>query len=296
MITVFTPTFNRYNELIKCYESLIAQTNKNFVWMIIDDGSNDNSNALIKEFIKESKIEIFYHYQVNSGKYIAFNRAIDYCTTDYMLILDSDDSLDPKAIEILESKTDLIANDEMVSGIIGNMFDVGKNGINGDKMPIMKYVSGLELYQLLKFTGDTLRLYKTKILKKFKFPEIPNEKFMPENVMFDRIDERYKMLVIKEILYYSEYLNDGLSNRIYYHRKNNPISYSLSLKSSAETALKFRKKVNFTILYIIWCKNFKISGFDSFKLKSLYILLHPISMIFNIFEFPRFLFKSINYE
>lgn len=293
-ITVFTPTFNREKVLKKCFKSLCEQTSHNFVWLVVDDGSSDNTEKEINDFKKNNYFQIIYLKQQNHGKWYAINKAIDACNTDYFLFLDSDDRLAFNAIEILNKKIEIIDKNNQICGIIGNTYDVKKRSINGTRIPVkLKYKSGLELIQKYKFHGDTLRMYKTKILKENKFPNVTSDKFIPENVVYDRIDANYKMLLINEILYYCDYLEDGYTKNINNIRHNNPIGYSLGLKSTAEYSVTTKKKITSTILYIIWCLNFKINFFSTFKNKFLIIILLPISIIFNIIKFPKFLFKSI---
>lgn len=295
-ITVFTPTYNRKDLLKRCYESLEKQTNKNFVWLIVDDGSIDNTSDYILNIKNKASFEIKYYYKENGGKASAHNYAVEKCKTDYLLILDSDDILVDNAIELLNSKLYKLENDDSLSGIIGNRgyFD-GK--IIGSRIPEhLNIAKGIELYQKFKLTGDTLRLYKTSILKDYLFPIVENERFIPENVVFDRIDEKYNMYIIHEIIYLCEYQQNGYSNNVYKIRYNNPISYSYALKSAAETAVVFKKRITWTILYIIWCMNFSINGFKNYKYKLMYLLLFPLAFLFNLMKYPKFLFKSIKIQ
>ena len=292
MIAIFTPTYNRKELLKRCYMSLAAQTDKNFEWLVIDDGSTDDTKDYINSVRKKSDFEISYYYQKNGGKYIAFNCAVKECKLDYMLLLDSDDMLTESAIEILNRKCKMIKNLDSVCGIIGNCGHIGKNGVVGSKIPRLRFASGLDLYQRMNFHGDTMRLYKTSVLKKYPFPEINGEKFMPENVIFDRIDQKYKMLVIPEVLYLCEYQKSGLSNNIDKVRIENPIGYSLSLKSTAETALSLKKKFGVTVLYIIWCRKFGIKkSFNRYSDKVVYLLCWPVSFIMQICKRPRFFYN-----
>ncbi len=81
-VTVFTPTFNRGNVLYRVFESLCAQTFKDFEWIIIDDGSNDNTKELVNSYILQNNFPIVYRYQENSGKHIAMNRAVEIARGD----------------------------------------------------------------------------------------------------------------------------------------------------------------------------------------------------------------------
>ncbi len=291
MITVFTPTFNRRMLLERCYESLRKQTDKQFEWLIIDDGSTDDTKEYVNEIMKSSPFKIIYIYQKNGGKHRAHNNAVKNCQNDYFLILDSDDILDEKCIKVLNDKIKIIDNMKNVSGIIGNRFRIDNKKIIGIEIPDEMILSGLELYQKEGFYGDTLRLYKTSILKKYLFPEIENEKFIYENVVFDMIDTKYKLLTINNRLYYGEYQENGYTARADKLKLNNPIGYSLSLKSAAETAIVLKKKINWTILYIIWCRKMNIKSFKIFKNKFMFIMLYPITIILDILKIPRFFYK-----
>ena len=293
LITVFTPTYNRKKLLERLYHSLKRQTDQKFEWLIVDDGSTDDTKLFVDNIISESTFEIIYVYKKNDGKPSAHNKAVELCENDFILIVDSDDILTDNAIEVLNKKCEIIQSMDNVSGIIGNKgLITNKEKVIGNKMPDIEYASGLELYQKCGFKGETLRLYKTKILKEFLFPLIENEKFIPENVVFDKIDQHYKMLVIHEILYLCEYQETGLSSNIYNVRKNNPIGYSLSLKSTAETGLSFKKKVGVTILYILWNRKFRIKNtFKTFRYKFIYIVCVPISFLFQLLKRPKFYFN-----
>lgn len=100
-LTIFTPTYNRAYILSKAWESLCSQTNHNFIWLIVDDGSSDNTRQLIAHWKKESPFTIEYVFQNNSGKHIARDRAIDLCITPLFMTLDSDDYLIPEAVELI---------------------------------------------------------------------------------------------------------------------------------------------------------------------------------------------------
>ena len=296
MITVFTATYNRRKLLERCYNSLKEQTDKEFEWLIIDDGSTDDTKEFINQIQRETLFSIKYIYQNNGGKHRAYNTAVKNCNTEYFLILDSDDILTKDCIEILNKEVKKIDKCNKISGIIGNKKDINTKKIIGESMPDITFTTGLELYQKFNFRGDTLRIYKTAILQNFLFPEIRNEKFIPENVVFDQIDEKYKLRVIKEVLYEAEYQDNGYSYNINKIRLDNPIGYSLALKSAAETAVSMKKKINWTILYIIWCRKMNIKSFKSYKNKLLYIILFPITLIFEIIKFPKFfydIFKEV---
>jgi len=293
MITVFTPTYNRKELLKRCYDSLLKQTNTNFIWLIVDDGSTDGTEDYINSIKIKSPFKIEYFYQPNGGKHRAHNKGVKMCHTEFFLILDSDDMLTKNCIERLNFYLKKIENEDFCSGIIGYRGDINTKKNIGKKLPKIAYATGIELYQKYNFDGDTLRLYKTNVLKENLFPEIAGENFISENVVFDKIDQKYKMYIIHDILYLCEYQQDGYSKNINKVRYNNPIGYALSLKSSAETAVKINKKINYTILYILWCQNLKIPGLNKYKYKSLYLILYPVAEIFNLIKFPKFFYDNL---
>ena len=100
-LTIITTTYNREKEIIRLYKSLCNQTDKNFIWLIIDDGSTDNTNQQIQKFQSENKIKIEYLYKDNGGKHSALNFSSDNIKTEYVLIVDSDDFLNQE-IEVEE--------------------------------------------------------------------------------------------------------------------------------------------------------------------------------------------------
>ena len=114
-----------------------------------------------------------------------------------------------------------------ISGIIGNRYNAKTKDVIGTNMPQnLEYANGLELYQRYKFKGDTLRLYKTSILRENLFPQIDSEKFIYENVVFDKIDSKYKMLINRDELYYCDYLDDGYTNNANKLKCENPLGYA----------------------------------------------------------------------
>lgn len=288
-IAIFTPTYNRAHILQRCYESLVAQTSKDFTWLLVDDGSYDGTEELVKGWMASGLLNIQYIRQSNGGKHIAHNTAVDNCQEEYLLILDSDDYLDKKCVEILEDYIADIDGDNDVCGVIGG------GGRHSQVLPNgVEYASGLELYQKYNYVGETMRLYKTRILKKFPFPSVPDEKFIYENVVFDQIDARYKMLVIHDRLYYGDYLEDGYTTNSGRLKCRNPVGYALSLDSSVKYSLLMSKKINWTILYIIWCKEMNVSrAFSRGSNKSLYLLLYPLAIVCILLEKPGFFFAIL---
>lgn len=294
MITIFTPTYNRKLLIERVYESLKKQTNTDFIWLVVDDGSTDGTSAFFDSIKSQSSFTIKYYYQKNGGKHRAHNTAIKNCTTDYFLILDSDDWLVEDAIEKLYKYSKKIEDNTNCAGIIGNRYYAEDGEVVGTKVMQIEYASGNELYQKYGLKGDTIRMYKTECLRRWLFPEIENEKFVPENVVFDKIDINYKLLVIHDKLYMCEYQPNGYSNSILKVHLNNPKGYAESLKSSAESAVTIYKRLGYIVLYMIWItKNDlenELTGIERIASK----ILFPIHFILNKLKLPHFFYEHFN--
>ena len=293
-ITIFTPTYNRCDLLKNIYKSLCNQTSKNFIWLIIDDGSKDKTEQVVDKFIKEKKIDIKYIKQANGGKYRAHNTAVKNCDSEYFLILDSDDNLSYDAIEYISELTAEISDNDKICGIVGCRFKYDSKEPYYCYLPQIKMASLRELYQLYNFKGDTALLFKTAILKKYLFPEIENEKFMAENVIFDLIGDKYKLLITNHPFYYGEYQEDGYTNNIYKTLKKSPKSYKISLKIAIKYSLKIKYIIRYCIKYIIWCKIYKfkydLNEFDLYR-KVIFTIVYLPSLILYILKKPNNFFR-----
>ncbi len=200
--TVFTPVFNGAATLHRVYESLKAQTFRDFEWLIIDDGSTDNTRKLVEQWQREADFPIRYFYQENQGKHIAFNRAVKLAQGQLFLPLDHDDGCVPEALERLWFHWNNIPEHIRVnfSGVTCLCKD--ENGdIVGDKFPQDVMDSDeLEMPHKYKVRGEKWGFHRTEVLKIFPFPEIPNIGYMPESIVWNRIALGYKKRFVNEPL------------------------------------------------------------------------------------------------
>lgn len=212
LLTICTPTYNRGYLLKRLYHSLRAQTLKLFEWIIIDDGSNDDTKDIVSNFIKEdNEFDIKYFYQNNSGKHVALNKAIGQAMGEYFFIVDSDDWLPNNAVELIFENFKAINNESGFAGIGGlraysNKTWIGKTFkgeyLNCSSLQRDKY--GIK--------GDKAEVFYTKVLKQFPFPSFNGENFLTEAVVWYRIaNVGYKIRWINQIFYYCEYLDGGLT-------------------------------------------------------------------------------------
>ena len=179
-VTICTPTFNRANCLEKLYLSLINQTNKDFEWIIVDDGSNDNTSSLVSEWLKNKKIDIRYFYKENGGKHTALNVGVEKSLGDYFIIVDSDDYLTNNAVEMIISKFSDLPSD--YAGVA--FLKIFSNGSNVGTTFNSDFVDCTSLRRnKYNITGDKAEVFFTNVLKKYPFPEFLNEKFLTEAVV-----------------------------------------------------------------------------------------------------------------
>lgn len=248
LITVFTPTYNRSELLKNVYHSLLQQTFVNFEWIIVDDGSTDNTEQIVQTFIKDEKIEISYLKQLNRGKHIAINNGVNEAKGTYFFIVDSDDFLPENALSILNEKI-LVAQDlNNIGGVVGRKMFINKQQI-GSKFSSDIISDSVEIRYKYKITGDLAEVFKTSVLKEFPFPEIENEKFCPEALVWNRIAQKYQLLFFKESIYIADYLPDGLTHRIVKIRMQSPMasmlhyaelsSYKVPIQVKLKSAINF---------------------------------------------------------
>ncbi len=211
-ITVFTPSFNRSDLLRKLYVSLCRQTCRNFEWLIVDDGSTDSTEIVVNEWILEQKVDIVYYKQKNSGKHVAHNVGVALCKTELFFCVDSDDILTDDAIMLILSTWKNIPAQikKIYSGIVAYR-GINQNTLIGTEFPTNVIACPLkQLYRMGK-KGDTALVFRTSVLRGYPFPVFKGEKFLRENLVYDLIDEKYSLFILRKIIYIGNYLSDGLT-------------------------------------------------------------------------------------
>ena len=207
-LTVFTPTYNRAHTLKKVYDSLCVQTEKDFEWLVYDDGSVDNTKELLEEWSKENKLpSMRYICQKNVGKTPTHNRAAIEAKGELFVCLDSDDYFREDAVEVLKRSWE--SSDKSAIGILAyKVLSTGEvnTQIKNKKVTKTTLKDGYDKYGL---TGDTALIFKTEILRKHEFPVFPGEKFIPEAYLYDQLDQEGPYLLVREGIYVCEYLADG---------------------------------------------------------------------------------------
>lgn len=224
MITVFTPTYNRAYILPALYQSLKNQSCKDFEWLIVDDGSTDQTNELITEWMCDSDkgFVIRYFFQCNGGKHRAINLGVTKALGDAFFIVDSDDRLYPMTIAILTKWWDEIKENDHFAGVSGLRQYHDGTRIGGGLGCDVLDIDSLSLRTKKQIKGDMAEMFRTKILRQFIFPEIEDEKFLTEAVVWNRIAQHYQLRYYNVSIYCCDYLSDGLTQSIEKHHKNSP--------------------------------------------------------------------------
>ena len=227
-LTIFTPTYNRAYCLHKCYESMLRQSNKDFVWLIIDDGSTDNTKDLIEGWQNNNNgFEIKYTYKKNGGLHTGYNKAIEVAETELMMCIDSDDYLAENAIEKIISFWSVYGSNEY-AGIIG--LDVFENNCKVAELPLnQKKVNSIDLltgkYKIKN--GDRKLVIRTDLYKEVSpMPSFDNEKNFNPHYMHLQIAMRYDVLVLNEPLCVVDYQPNGMTNNIFNQYLNSPKSFA----------------------------------------------------------------------
>lgn len=259
MVTIFTPAYNRAYILSKLYDSLISQTNKDFEWVVVDDGSTDNTEELVNNWIKTKALKnITYVKTENQGKTTAINVGLKYAHGELFFIVDSDDYLTDDAVEQIISKDKEIDKNQPFQ-ICGICFK--RRHYNSDEdftsfdgiLP--EFASALELAYKYKQTQDKAEVYYTEVLRKYPFPVLEHNKFIPESYIWFKIaHDGYKLALSDKAIYMCEYMEDGYTKNLKRLIQKNSRGFALYHKSRLlYPEVPFIAKVK-SLIRLIQCK------------------------------------------
>lgn len=285
LLTIITPTYNRGYIINKAFESLQKQSDTNFIWMIVDDGSTDNTESLVNNFILKSSFQIVYIKQNNGGKHRALNTGIKQITTELTLILDSDDYLLPKAVEIVHLYwREVRENKDVAYMSFLRAYPDGQ--IIGDNYPEESMISNHIIMCINgKVRGDKSEVYRTRVLKENLFPEIDGEKFLSEGVVWNKIGKQYKAYYRNLPIYVTEYLEDGLTKSSMKLRLANPIGAMMFANECISYEYTFMNQVKYAILYdLFYISAYRLKTLSQCETKFdlLRLVVFPISLVYYI--------------
>lgn len=250
-LTVFTPLYNRKNTLKRTYESLCRQTNKDFIWMIIDDGSTDNPYEEIEKWLaKDNGFEIRYIYKENGGMHTAHNTAYENIDTELNVCIDSDDYMPDNAVELIldcwkENK------DKGYAGIIALDYADSTKAVIGKELPKDKDSTTLMGYYNNGGVGDKKLIYRTDIIKSTPpYPVFENEKYVALAYKYHIIDEKYEMKILNECVCIVDYQMDGSSTNMYRQYMRNPKGFAFWRKEQMRHAVNFKQKIKACVHYV----------------------------------------------
>lgn len=286
LITVLTATYNRAKLLPDLYASLCRQSYQHFDWIIIDDGSSDETKSIVEEWLTEKHtFTISYHYIPNGGKNRAINYGVKLIKTPFTMIVDSDDYLTNDAIEFLSEKAqEIIGHNKLagVSGLKGHNKNTPLKSIKDNNAPYI-IANNLERKQY-DLERDACEVYKTSILLQHPFKVWKNEKFVPEEIVWNQIAlEGQSLRWYNKVTYIARYQDEGLTKDSFNLVKRNPMGYAMMYKQRISLSQSLKEKIynaSQMIAYAIIGKQLNFIFRDTDILTSLLSL--PIGVILSV--------------
>ncbi len=250
LVTIVTPTYNRADTLGRLYESLLNQSNKSFKWMVVDDGSTDNTEELISGFDDNNQLDIRYIKKKNGGKHTALNIAFDEVDTKYTFIVDSDDYLTEDAVQSIYDADDTITKNNLAGVIF--LKGYGRETFIGDSFQCEGIFNDIDVRFRQRAAGDKAEVWRSDILKRFKFPVFEGEHFQGENYVWWQIALEYNMLYINKIVYIGKYLPGGLSKSGRRLRISCPLGGMENSKIAFNDRFPMKERIKRAWLYICY--------------------------------------------
>ncbi|QIU97514.1 glycosyltransferase family 2 protein [Bacteroides faecium] len=248
-LTIFTPAYNRAHTIGRTYESLCRQTSKDFCWLVVDDGSVDNTKELVAKWIKEDKIPIRYIYQQNQGMHGAHNTAYRNIDTELNTCIDSDDYMPDDAVEKIVSFWKKYRS-EKYAGIVG-LDKAHAGGIIGTEFPLEMTETTLQGYYEQGGKGDKKIVYRTDVICKYpEYPIFEGEKYVGLAYKYMLIDQDYTLLTINEPLVIVDYQDDGSSINMYRQYWNNPKGFAFFRKTEMQVTHSLKRRFIVCVHYV----------------------------------------------
>lgn len=225
-LTVFTPAYNRAHTLPRTYQSLCDQTCKDFVWLIVDDGSSDNTAELVRAWQqRDNGFPIEYIYKENGGMHTAHNTAYENIHTELNTCIDSDDAMPPDAVKAILEKWAQV-RDQGYAGLIG--LDADFDGrVIGKGFPEAMTETTLSGYYAAGGSGDKKLVYRTDIINRYPpYPVFDGEKYVALAYKYRLIDQDYRLSVLNHVVCSVEYQTDGHSTGMWREYLRSPRGFA----------------------------------------------------------------------
>lgn len=249
-ITILTPTYNRASLLPRLFDSLLRQTSKDFEWIVVDDGSTDDTREVVAN-LKEKCGGAFpmgYVYKANGGKHMAINIGAERARGELLFIADSDDLLTDDALETVANSWHDISDDKSFAGIAGLDIAMDTREVIGSGLPQGHIdCNAIDIRYRHHVTGDMKEVFRTEVLREFPFPEFAGERFCPEQLVWFRMARRYRLRYINKPIYIADYQPDGITAGITRARMRNPSASMLTYAELTECPVPFLVKVKAAI-------------------------------------------------
>ena len=280
ILTIFTPAYNRAHTLPRLYESLIKQTSKNFIWLVVDDGSTDDTESWVNKWSAQtSDFTISYIKQENQGMHGAHNTAYRNITTPLNTCIDSDDYIPYNAVALIEQTWHRI-DKEKYAGIIGLDEDTAGR-IIGTKFT--KPTTTLEDFYLSGGKGDKKLVYRTEVINSYpEYPLFEGEKYVGLGYKYLMIDKDYELITLNEPLVTVDYQLDGSSNTMFHQYRKHPKGFAFIRKSAMQLSKSPKRRFIEAVHYVsasIFAKNGRFIQESPKKL--LTIAAIPLGIILN---------------
>lgn len=265
-LTIITPTYNRANLLVHLYGSLESQTNKQFCWMIVDDGSTDDTFDIVSRLKGHSSFNIIYLQKTNGGKHTALNFGIKEINTELTFIVDSDDTLTEDAVQSILDVHERYKTQDRISSYTFLRGTDSKTPV----IPIERdeFIENYIVYRIKNNRpGDMAEVYKTKYLKQFPFPEFAGEKFISEDVVWIEISKVSDTVYLNKVIYICEYLPDGLTANDKPMKFASPIGSMMRGKQLMSKECGIKANIKGAIIYNVYLQEaIKINKRNEIKL------------------------------
>ncbi len=281
MITVFTPTYNRGKLLYKLWESLEEQEYRDFEWVVVDDGSTDETEAIIEEIKEKATFPLVYLKKINEGKHIAINEGGKLASGEWFFTVDSDDYLSRDALLLIHKYCSQIESDLTfagVSGLCGNpKGEVLSSYLKNNKLENNQEEDYLkaefidadyeEYKYIIKAGGDRAEVVRTDLVRQYPFPKFGDEKFLVESYFWMTLAyQGLKFRWFNEVIYIAEYRDDGLTRNIASVYRKSPIgAYKVANLRLTSKRLPLKLRIKSEYNYFRFGRIAKVETSDLWK-------------------------------